>query len=158
MKALPAPLERLRRLLPGLWLGGLLCVALVATPAAFALLDRPDAGRVVARILGQEAWASLLLGLLLLLAERQRIRLAAGRLPALGVDVLLPLGTVFCTLAGYFAVQAVLPAVRAGQGGLSFGQWHAVSVTCFGLKGLLVAAMAWRAAAPAAALSRLPSS
>ena len=161
MKALPAPLERLRRLLPGLWLGGLLCVALVATPAAFALLDRPDAGRVVARILGQEAWASLLLGLLLLLAERQRIRLAAGRLPALGVDVLLPLGTLFCTLAGYFAVQAVLPAARAGQGGLSFGQWHAVSVACFGLKGLLVAAIAWRAAGPptpAAALSRLPSS
>ena len=56
--------ERLRRLLPGLWAGFLLCVAAVATPAAFALLQRPDAGRMVARILGQEAYASLALALL----------------------------------------------------------------------------------------------
>ena len=46
--------KRLRVLLPGLWLGLLLTVALVATPAPFATLAQADAGRVVARVLAQE--------------------------------------------------------------------------------------------------------
>ena len=51
--------ERVRRLLPALWAGMLLCVALIATPAPFATLSAPDAGRVVGRIFVQEAWISL---------------------------------------------------------------------------------------------------
>ena len=40
----------LRRLLPGVWAGVLLCAALIATPAPFAVLGQADAGRVVSRI------------------------------------------------------------------------------------------------------------
>ena len=53
--------QRWRRMLPGLWAGLLLCVALVAAPAAFAVLPGAEAGRVVARIFVQEAWISLAL-------------------------------------------------------------------------------------------------
>jgi hypothetical protein len=141
--------ERLRRLLPGLWAGLLLCVALVATPAPFALLPAPDAGRVVARIFVQEAWVSLALAVWLIAAERRRARDAseAGTGSVLSTEMLLLFGTVFCTVAGYFGVQPLIAAAREGSGPLSFGQLHAISVLFFGVKTLLAVALAWRAAA-----------
>ena len=143
--------ERLRRLLPALWAGMLLCVALIATPAPFATLDGPTAGRVVSRIFLQEAWLSLVLAVLLLAAEHARARLSAeDRLGSvLNTEMLLILGVVFRTVAGYFAVQPLLPAARAGQGVLSFGQLHAASAAFYGLKTLLVVVLAWRGAGPA---------
>ncbi len=140
-------LERLRRLLPGLWAGALLCVALIATPAPFATLMPADAGRVVARIFVQEAWLSLVLALWLLFVERRRARLAAeaGRGSVLSTEMLLLLGSVFCTVAGYFGIQSMLPMARAGQGAFSFGQLHAASVALFALKIALVLTLAWRA-------------
>ena len=143
--------ERLRRLLPALWAGVLLCVALIATPAPFATLDGPTAGRVVSRIFVQEAWLSLVLAVLLLSAERARARGLAEehRGSVLNTEMLLVLGVVFCTVAGYFAIQPLLPAARAGPGALSFGQLHAVSLAFFGLKILLVLGLAWRGASGA---------
>lgn len=146
-------LQRWRLLLPGLWAGWLLCVAALATPAAFALLPQADAGRVAGRMLAQEAYTSLALGLLLLVLERVTARRAAlaGKGPQFSVGMALALGAVFCTVAGYFGVLPLMTAARAGQGALSFGQLHAVSSAFFGLKCLLVLALAWRAARPAAA-------
>lgn len=143
-------LERARRLLPGPWLGGLLTVAAVATPAAFALLARADAGRVAARILAVEAHASLVLGALLLGLERWRARRDAGHAAGgqFSAGLALAGGALFCTLAGYFAVQPMMEAARAGQGGPGFAQLHAVSAAFFVVKVALVAALAWRAAAP----------
>ena len=142
--------ERLRRLLPALWAGVLLCIALIATPAPFALLARADAGRVVARIFVQEAWLSLALAMLLLALERSRALAAAqsGRGSVLSTEMLLVLGTVFCTVAGYFGVQTMMPAARAGQGVFSFGQLHALSFALFGGKTALLLALTWRAAGP----------
>lgn len=150
-------LERWRRLLPGPWLGLLLCVALVATPAPFALLAKADAGRVVARILAQEAYASLALGIILLVLERVAAKRAAttGQGSQFSVGMVLALGAVFCTVAGYFAVQPMMPAAREGQGVLSFGQLHAVSAAFYVVKAALVLALVWRAAAAA---TRQPSS
>ena len=141
--------QQLRQLLPALWLGELLTVALVATPAPFALLARPDAGRVVGRILAQEAWVALVAGGLLLVLERARIRQAAdsGAVPpAWSAELWLLLGAVFCTVAGYFGLQPAMGSARLGQGPLSFGQLHAVSAGFFAIKLLLVAALAWRSA------------
>jgi hypothetical protein len=140
-------LERLRRLLPGLWAGTLMCIALIATPAPFALLERADAGRVVSRIFVQEAWLSLVLALVLLSIERLRARRMSesGQGSVLSAEMLLALGTIFCTVAGYFAIQPLLAAARIGQGALSFGQLHAMSTLLFGFKALLVLALAWRA-------------
>jgi len=151
--------ERLRRLLPGLWAGVLLCIAAIAAPAVFALLERTDAGRVVGRMFVQEAWLSLVLGALLLVVERSRARLAAeaGTGSVLSTEMLLVLGAVFCTVAGYFALQPLMPAARAGQGPLSFGQLHAVSSAFYAAKVLLLLVLAWRAARPAG-LNLPPSS
>lgn len=142
-------LARWRRLLAALWLGALLTLALIATPAPFATLDRPDAGRVVARILAQEAYLSLALGVLLLLLERASARGTGAS--ALSASLWLVLGAIFCTVAGYFGVQPLMADARAGMGRLSFGQLHVVSSAFFAIKLALVAALAWR-------LSRSPSS
>ena len=154
--------ERLRRLIPGLWVGLLLSIAAIAAPAVFAMLERADAGRAMGRILGRifmvEAWASLMLAMLLLAIERGRARdlAEASQGSVLSVEMLLVLGTVFCTVAGYFATQPLMAAARAGQGAFSFGQLHAISGLFFGLKTMLLVVLAWRAAGPA--LSRRPSS
>ena len=142
--------EHSRRLLPGLWAGGLLCVALLATPVPFALLAQADAGRVVARMLALEAYTSLALGIVLLVLERVVARRAAasGAGSQFTVGMVLAVGAGFCTVAGYFAVQPLMPAARVGQGALSFGQLHLVSAVFFVLKGLLVLALAWRALTP----------
>jgi hypothetical protein len=137
-------LERWRRLLPGLWAGWLLCVALLATPAPFALLASHDAGRVVGRMLAQEAYTSLALGLVLLLLERAAERRSGGR--PFGAGFGLALGTLFCTVAGYFGVQPLMAAARAGQGAFGFGQLHAASAALFAVKLVLVVVLAWRAA------------
>ncbi len=149
MRDRPNKLERCLALLPGLWAGALLCVASLAAPAIFATLPAVEAGRVVGRIFEREAYASLALGLALLLFERQRRSNLErnGRSPGSGWDTHLALGAIFCTVAGYFAVQPLMVAARAGQPGLSFGQLHAISVAFFVLKTLAVLALAWRAGA-----------
>ena len=151
--------ERLRRLIPGLWVGLLLCIAGIAAPAAFAMLERAEAGRVVGRVFVVEAWASLMLAMLLLAIERgrARIRANASEGSVLSAEMLLVLGTVFCTVAGYFAIQPLMAAARAGQGVFSFGQLHAISSVFFGLKIVLLLMLAWRAAGPGALSRRLSS-
>ena len=139
-------LRRLAALLAGLWAGVLAGVAGIATPAAFAVLPRADAGRVAGRILATEAYLSLALALLLVFIERRRARDAAeaGQGSMLSPELLLVLGTLFCTVAGHFALQPMMAAARGGQGAWSFGALHAVSSSFFALKGLLVLALAWR--------------
>lgn len=146
---LPALAERLRRLLPGTWLGLLACIAALATPAPFAVLPKGGAGPVVAYIFVREAWLSVAVALLLWVLERQRARLSAeaGRGSVLSTEMVLLLATLLCTFVGYFAVQQLLPAARAGEGPFTFGQLHALSFGLFGLKMLLVAVLAWRATA-----------
>lgn len=137
-------LQRLRVLLPALWAGLLLCIATLATPAVFAVAPE-SAGRIVGRIFAQEAVVSMALALLLTAIER---KLAPER----QAGVWLALGALFCTVAGYYALQPMMAAARLGQGTLSFGQLHAISLLFFALKGVLVLVLAWRAAAPAAGL------
>jgi Domain of unknown function (DUF4149) len=132
--------DRWRRLLPGLWAGLLLCIAALAAPAAFNALPSAEAGQVVSRIFVREAWISLGLAAALLLLERGR-----GAQPGLGNPALLGV-TVACTLLGYVAVQALMPAARVGQGVLSFGQLHLISTVFYGIKTLVVLLLAWRAA------------
>lgn len=140
--------ERLRRLLPGLWAGWLLCVALLATPAPFALLASADAGRVAARMLAQDAYTGLGLSVLLLLLERGAARraAAAGQGSQFSAGMVLMLGALFCTVAGYFVLQPLMAQARVGQGALSFAQLHAISALFFLLKIGCVLALAGLAA------------
>ena len=142
--------HRLRVLLPALWAGLLLTVALIATPAPFATLATHDAGRVVARILAQEAYASLAFAVVLYVLERRHGRsdAAQGRGSVLSGNLLLVFGALFCTVAGYFAIQPMMEAARAGQPGPSFMTLHAASTGLYALKAILVAVLAWRVTRP----------
>lgn len=143
---MPQPLKRLGGVLAGVWAGVLLCVAFIATRAPFAVLQGTDAGRVAVRVLAYEAHTSLAFALVLYLIVRgqARIAAAAGRGSIFSPEVLLVLGTLFCTVAGYFAVQPMMDVARAGRGALGFATLHLVSVLFFGLKTLLVLTLAWR--------------
>jgi hypothetical protein len=140
-------LQRWRALLPGLWGGWLLCVALLATPAPFALLALADAGRVVARMLAEEAYTSLALGVVLLVLERIAASRAAeaGEGSGFSAGLGLALGTIACTVAGYFVVEPMMAPARLGQGPLSFGQLHLISSGFYLVKVALVLTLAWRA-------------
>ena len=124
----------------------LLCIGALAAPSAFALLASADAGRLVGRMLSQEAYASLGLALLLLFIERRSTRHAveSGATSVLSTNLVLLMGTLFCTVAGHFAVQPLMAAARAGQGTWSFAALHAMSGGLFVLKAILVLALAWR--------------
>ncbi len=139
-------LYRSRAVLAALWGGLLLGVAFVMAPSAFAVLDRAHAGLFVARVFELDANISLAAGLLLMMIERRLRRDLDG--PAFTPEFLLPAGALFCTVAGYFALQPAMEAARAGQGSVSFLTLHAISLGFYGLKGLLVLALAWRASKP----------
>ena len=138
--------SRWAALLAGVWAGVLACLGALAAPAAFAVLASADAGRVVARMLTAEAYLSLALACVLFAIERTRSHraAAAGTGSVFSTNLVLLFGTLFCTVAGHFALQPMLAAVRIGQGPWSFGALHAVSGGLFAMKGLLVLALAWR--------------
>lgn len=145
-------LSRLRCLLAGLWAGALLSLGAVGAPMLFALLERGTAGRVAGRYFMIEAYAALGLGVVLLLIERRLARCEAevGQGSRFSLNLALVLGALFCTVAGYFALQPMMEQARQGLGRLSFAQLHGIASAFFVLKGALVLALAWRASAPAA--------
>jgi hypothetical protein len=146
--------------LAGVWTGMLAAIGLMAAPAAFAAAPRATAGLIAGRLFAQEAYFGLAAAIVLFLVLRREARggAAAGRGSAFSVDMLLALGALFCTVAGYFALQPMMASARAGQGGLSFGTLHAVSAAFFASKGLLVAVLAWRLAPRRSFVSSPPSS
>ncbi|GAP34648.1 DUF4149 domain-containing protein [Piscinibacter sakaiensis] len=142
----PSP-PRLAALLAGLWAGALLAIGGLAAPAGFAVAPAEIAGRIAGRMFAAEAGLGLgiAVALLLLLRAHGRARQAAGAPGSLfGTDLVLLLAAVFCTVAGYYALQPMMAAARAGQPGPSFAVLHGASAAAFGLKALLVAALAWR--------------
>lgn len=137
---------RLQALLAALWGGLLLCIAFVATPSAFAVLERSQAGAYVARVFAIEAQVSLALGLVLMMIERRLTRDAveSGQAAAqFSMRLVLPVVALFCTIAGYYGLQPLMADARAGTGVASFAALHGVSLAFFGVKGLAVLALAW---------------
>ena len=140
--------ESLRRLLPGVWFGVLLAIALIATPAASMSLDRASFGAVARAIFAREAPTSLIFGVLILVIER---RDALARHMATGVsqfstEMVLAIVALFCTVAGYYGLEPMMDQARSGAAtSLTFMQLHAVSLAFFGVKGLAVLALAWKA-------------
>jgi hypothetical protein len=132
-------LKRAATCLVGLWCGMLIGVGLVGAPAGFAVAPVEIAGRSAARMFAIEAHASLAIAVVLLLALR-RLTTKGG----LDTNLLLVLGSLFCTIAGYFVLQPLMAAARAGEGVLSFGALHGLSAAFFALKAVLVLALAWR--------------
>ena len=137
---------RLQTLLAALWGGFLLCIAFVATPSAFAVLERAQAGAYVARVFAVEAQVSLALGLVLMMLERRVTRdaiEAGGASQAFSARLLLPAIALFCTIAGYYGLQPLMADAKTGAGVASFAALHGASLVFFGVKGLAVLALAW---------------
>ena len=137
---------RLQALLAALWGGFLLCIGFVATPSAFAVLERVQAGAYVARVFAVEAQVSLALGLVLMMLERRIVRdavEAGGASHQFSVRLLLPAVALFCTIAGYYGLQPLMADAKAGAGVASFAALHGASLALFGVKGLAVLALAW---------------
>jgi len=137
---------RIQALLAALWGGFLLCIAFVATPSAFAVLERAQAGAFVARVFSIEAQVSLALGLVLMLIERRIARdavEAGGASNQFSARLLLPVVALFCTIAGYYGLQPLMAEAKAGVGMASFAALHGASLALFGVKGLSVLALAW---------------
>lgn len=141
-------LSRFRTVLAALWLGLVATLAVVVAPVLFAGLERADAGRLAGNLFRIEAHAALGLAAALFVIERRlaSLRVRAGQGSVLSVNLLLVLGALFCTVLGYFALQPMMEAARAGQGRLSFGALHGISSALFALKGLLLLALVWRGA------------
>jgi len=137
---------RLAAWLAGLWAGLLWGIGLIGAPAGFAAALPETAGRVAGRMFMQEAYLSLLFAVVMFLMLRRQARAAAafGSGSVLSANLLLVFGALFCTVAGYFGLQPMLAAARAGQGTLSFGTLHGVSAGLYGLKAILVSVLAWR--------------
>lgn len=146
MSERPFVLQRLARLLAGLWAGLLVGLGAIGAPAGFAITTVEIAGRTAGRMFAIEAHVSLAVAVLLLLLTRKAVPAEPDQLPisALNTNLLLLLGTLFCTIVGYFVLQPMMVAARAGEGSLSFGALHGLSAGLFALKGLLVLALAWR--------------
>lgn len=137
---------KLQALLAALWGGFLLCIAFVATPSAFAVLERAQAGAFVARVFAIEAQVSLALGLVLMMIERRLTRDAneAGQtVPQFSMRLLLPVIALFCTIAGYYGLQPLMAEARTGTRVASFAALHGLSLAFFGVKGLAVLGLAW---------------
>lgn len=144
-------LRRVCALMAGLWAGVLLAIGALAAPAAFALAPREVAGRIAGSLFRQEAYAALAVSMLMFMMLRRsaRDRAEQGVGSVFSGEMLLVLAALFLTVLGYFALQPMMEAARAGQGSWSFGALHGLSAIAFGLKGLVVLALAWRLSRPA---------
>jgi hypothetical protein len=141
--------SRVARLLASLWLGLVVTLGAVSAPVAFAVLERPLAGRVAGMGFRIEAQVALGFALALFLLHRHLAaqRADAGQGSRVSTDLLLVLGALFCTVLGYHALQPMMEAARAGQGAFGFGALHGASSALFVLKGLLLLALVWRGTA-----------
>lgn len=140
--------EKLRRLLPGIWFGVLLAIALIATPAASGALDKVSFGAVARAIFAREAPTSLVFGVLILVIERRDAlaRHMATGVSQFSVEMTLAIAALFCTVAGYYGLEPMMEQARSGASTtLTFLQLHAISLAFFAVKGLLVLALAWKA-------------
>lgn len=139
-------LLRIRALAASLWAGMLLTIGGLAAPTLFALLDRTQAGRVAGRYFLMEARISIALAVLLIVIERVLSRHPAGGVPPrqFTAELMLALGALFCTVAGFEVLQPLMEQARAGQGSWSFASLHAVSSSFFAAKLVLVLILAWR--------------
>jgi hypothetical protein len=138
-------LRRVAAVVAGLWAGMLICIGAIATRTVFAQADMASARRVARSVLAQEAYIALAVAMLLFILLRQQARAVVAEGEALPkTDLFLVLGTLFCTVAGYFALQPMMAQAMQAQDYARFGMLHGVSTAFFALKGVLVIVLAWR--------------
>lgn len=147
-------MQRLSLFLAALWWGGITALSFLAVPLLFARLGPSVAGPVAAQLFSLQSWASVFIGLaMLLLLRRQRSGGAAERGEDQGGDrisldasVLGSMGFVLLAmllaLLQEFGVAQKIVNARATGGDLRF--WHALGSVLVVGQWLCAGALLWR--------------
>jgi hypothetical protein len=145
-----ATLGRLGGWLAGVWAGLMAGVGLVAAPLLFTSLSPSDAGRLAARLFSIDATVGICVGALLVMIGLQlaRDRAERGAGSRFGPELALALAALLCIVVGYYAVQPMMEAARAGTGPLSFAALHGIASSFFLVRLALAAVLAWLLAKP----------
>ena len=109
-----------------LWAGSLWTICAIAAPAAFAVLDRSDAGRVAAALFRIETWIGFACAMMLFAAALVHKPLAAR----LGPPWLLA-ATAAAPLLSDLVLSPMMAAARAANDMSRFGLLHGVSAVLF---------------------------
>jgi hypothetical protein len=147
----PAP-HRVFRLLTVIWVGSLLTVGYAVAPTLFTMLDRISAGAVAARLFRVEAFIGVICGVLLLALGNLLVRRGEAAYRRLRWPLA---GMLVCVLAGYFALQPFMNALRVAalaEGtdvghsiyAARFGMLHGVSSAFYLIESLLGLVLVWR--------------
>jgi len=122
--------HRVFRLLSAVWVGSLLTIGYAVAPVLFNLLERMTAGSVAARLFRIEAVVGVVCGVLLLALANLLVRRGCDeyRRPRWILAAM-----VGCVLAGYFALQPFMNALRvaAQEAGTDVG--HSAYASRFGI-------------------------
>lgn len=125
--------QRLAWMLSALWWGGMSALSFLAVPTLFAQLGAPVAGPVAAHFFSVQCWASLGIGLaLLLVVWREGPR---GTLVIVGLAMLL-------ALVQEFGVAHKIVTARATGGDLRL--WHGLGSLLVVGQWLCAGAVTWR--------------
>jgi hypothetical protein len=149
VSALP---HRLFRLLTVVWVGSLLTIGYAVAPVLFASLDRASAGAVAAQLFRVEGTLGVVCGVLLLALCNVLVRRGSHAYRRLRW---LVAGMLVCVLAGYFALQPFMNALRiaAQEAGTDvghsvyasrFGMLHGVSSLFYVIESLLGLVLVWK--------------
>jgi uncharacterized protein DUF4149 len=128
--------SRLAAVVLTLWAGSLWSVCGIAAPAAFAVLDRPGAGRVAGALFQIETWLGAACALLLLAVGSIHKPLAAR----LGPSWLIA-ATAAAPLLSELVLSPMMAVARAANDMSRFGMLHGLAAVLFiaaALGGLLL--------------------
>ncbi len=149
--------QRLGIALAALWWGGLSALSFVAVPTLFAQLGAPVAGPVAAKLFSLQAWAGLLIGLVLLLLLRsargealQSLVMPEADRTAAMQRVIATMGLVLAAmilaLVQEFGVAQNIVTARASGGNLRL--WHGLGSVVVFCQWLCAGAIFWRLSTP----------
>ncbi|UVE67158.1 DUF4149 domain-containing protein [Burkholderia pyrrocinia] len=144
--------HRVFRLLSAVWVGSLLTIGYAVAPVLFKTLERMTAGSVAAQLFRIEAILGVVCGVLLLALSNQQVRRGSSEYRRVRWIVA---AMVVCVLAGYFALQPFMNALRvaAMDAGTDianspyasrFGMLHGVSSVFYLVESVLGLLLIWR--------------
>jgi len=118
--------SRLAAVVLTLWAGSLWTICAIAAPAAFAVLDRPAAGRLAGTLFQIATWLGAVCALLLFAAAFVHKPLATRLTPAW-----LVAATAAAPLLSELVLSPMMAAARAANDMSRFGMLHGLAAVLF---------------------------
>ena len=119
-------MSRLAAVVLTLWAGSLWTICAIAAPAAFAVLDRPAAGRLAGTLFQIATWLGAVCALLLFAAAFVHKPLATRLTPAW-----LVAATAAAPLLSELVLSPMMAAARAANDMSRFGMLHGLAAVLF---------------------------